>query len=72
MCYGFKVFFKNVFAKHTDALTELNVNANQGISDLENRIAGHANEAEIKVAFSKQRGRLNFHLYLLNQNLQLS
>ncbi|MEA1955989.1 MAG: NADP-dependent isocitrate dehydrogenase [Campylobacterota bacterium] len=49
--YGFKAFFKDVFAKYADTFAELNVNPNQGMSDLEKKIAGHAQEAEIKAAF---------------------
>ena len=49
--HAFKVFFKDVFAKHADTFTELNVNPNQGMSDLEAKIAGHAKEAEIKADF---------------------
>ncbi len=49
--HGFKIFFKDVFAKYADTFAELNVAANQGMSDLEKKIAGHAKEAEIKAAF---------------------
>ncbi len=49
--YGFVAFFPEVFAKYADVFAELNVNPNQGMSDLENKIAGHAKEAEIKAAF---------------------
>ena len=49
--YGFKAFFKDVFAKHADTFAELNVAPNQGMSDLEKKIAGHAKEAEIKADF---------------------
>ncbi len=49
--HAFKVFFKDVFAKHADTFAELNVNPNQGMSDLEKKIAGHAKEAEIKADF---------------------
>ncbi|MDQ7042593.1 MAG: NADP-dependent isocitrate dehydrogenase [Sulfurimonas sp.] len=49
--HGFKAFFPEVFAKYADVFAELNVNPNQGMSDLENKIAGHAKEAEIKAAF---------------------
>jgi len=49
--YGFKAFFKDVFAKHADTFASLNVNANQGMSDLEKKISGHAKEAEIKADF---------------------
>ena len=49
--YGFKAFFADVFAKHADTFASLNVNPNQGMSDLEKKIAGHAKEAEIKADF---------------------
>ncbi|CAA6817825.1 MAG: Isocitrate dehydrogenase [NADP] (EC; Monomeric isocitrate dehydrogenase [NADP] (EC [uncultured Sulfurovum sp.] len=49
--HAFKVFFKDVFAKHADTFAELNVAPNQGMSDLEKKIAGHAKEAEIKADF---------------------
>ena len=49
--YGFKAFFSDVFAKHADTFASLNVNPNQGMSDLEKKISGHAKEAEIKADF---------------------
>jgi isocitrate dehydrogenase len=49
--HGFVAFFEDVFAKHADTFKELNVNPNQGMSDLEKKIAGHAKEAEIKADF---------------------
>lgn len=49
--HAFTVFFQEVFDKYADTFAELNVNPNQGMSDLENKIAGHAQEAEIKAAF---------------------
>ncbi|MDF1875596.1 NADP-dependent isocitrate dehydrogenase [Sulfurimonas sp. SAG-AH-194-I05] len=49
--HGFTVFFKDVFAKYADVFAALNVAPNQGMSDLEKKIAGHAKEAEIKAAF---------------------
>ncbi|MGB5965437.1 MAG: NADP-dependent isocitrate dehydrogenase [Sulfurimonadaceae bacterium] len=49
--YGFVAFFSDVFAKHAATFAELNVNPNQGMSDLEKKIAGHAKEAEIKADF---------------------
>ena len=49
--YGFVAFFSDVFAKHADTFAELKVNPNQGMSDLEKKIAGHAKEAEIKADF---------------------
>jgi len=49
--HGFEIFFKDVFAKYADTFSALNIDANQGMSDLEKKIAGHAQEAEIKAAF---------------------
>ena len=49
--HAFTVFFQDVFTKYADTFAELNVNPNQGMSDLEKKIAGHALEAEIKAAF---------------------
>ncbi len=49
--HAFTVFFQDVFTKYADTFAELNVNPNQGMSDLEQKIAGHALEAEIKAAF---------------------
>ena len=49
--HAFTVFFAPVFEKYADTFAELKVNPNQGMSDLEKKIAGHAQEAEIKAAF---------------------
>ncbi|MFT7859576.1 MAG: NADP-dependent isocitrate dehydrogenase [Sulfurimonas sp.] len=49
--HGFEIFFEDVFKKYADVFKELEVNPNQGMSDLEKKIAGHAKEAEIKAAF---------------------
>lgn len=49
--HGFEIFFEDVFAKYADVFKELEVNSNQGMSDLEKKIKGHAKEAEIKAAF---------------------
>ena len=49
--HAFTVFFKDVFAKHAATFAELKVQPNQGMSDLEKKIAGHAKEAEIKADF---------------------
>ncbi|MCD6190972.1 MAG: NADP-dependent isocitrate dehydrogenase [Sulfurimonas sp.] len=49
--HAFTVFFQEVFDKYADTFAALNVNPNQGMSDLEQKIAGHAQEAEIKAAF---------------------
>jgi len=49
--HAFEVFFEDVFTKYADTFKELNVNANLGMSDLEKKIAGSPQEAEIKAAF---------------------
>ena len=49
--HAFEVFFQDVFTKYADVFSELKVNPNLGMSDLEKKIAGHAKEAEIKAAF---------------------
>lgn len=49
--HAFVAFFEDVFAKYADTFKELGVNPNQGMSDLEKKIKGHALEAEIKLAF---------------------
>jgi len=49
--HAFTVFFQEVFDKYADTFAELNIKPNQGMSDLENKIAGHPLEAEIKAAF---------------------
>jgi isocitrate dehydrogenase len=49
--HAFTVFFQEVFDKYADVFAELGIKPNQGMSDLEKKIAGHAKEAEIKAAF---------------------
>jgi len=49
--HALEVFFAPVFEKYAATFTELNVNANLGISDIEKKIAGHADEAGILAAF---------------------
>jgi isocitrate dehydrogenase len=49
--HGFEIFFEEVFTKYADTFKELGVNPNLGMSDLEKKIKGHAQEAEIKAAF---------------------
>jgi len=49
--HAFTVFFQDVFTIYADTFAELNVNPNQGMSDLEKKIAGHSLENEIKEAF---------------------
>ena len=49
--HAFQVFFKDVFVKHADTFAELQIKPNQGMSDLEKKIAGHPKEAEILADF---------------------
>ncbi|MDM5272131.1 NADP-dependent isocitrate dehydrogenase [Sulfurovum sp. zt1-1] len=49
--HAFEIFFEGVFTKYADLFKELGVNPNLGMSDLEKKIKGHAQEAEIKAAF---------------------
>jgi isocitrate dehydrogenase len=49
--HAFTVFFQEVFDKYADEFAELDIKPNQGMSDLEKKIAGHPKEAEIKAAF---------------------
>lgn len=49
--HAFEVFFQDVFTKYANTFAELKVNPNLGMSDLEKKIAGHAQEAEVKAAF---------------------
>ncbi|WP_395633526.1 NADP-dependent isocitrate dehydrogenase [Flavobacterium sp.] len=45
-----EVYFKDVFAKYADTFKALGYKANNGLGDLYAKIAGHAQEAEIKTA----------------------
>lgn len=45
-----EVFYAEVFEKYGDLFAELNVNPSNGIGDVYAKIAGHTQEAEIKVA----------------------
>jgi len=49
--HAFEVFFEEVFTTYADLFKELGVNPNLGMADLEKKIKGHAQEAEIKAAF---------------------
>jgi isocitrate dehydrogenase len=49
--HGFEIFFEEVFTKYADTFKEVGVNPNLGMSDLEKKISGHAQEVEIKAAF---------------------
>jgi len=43
-----KVYFKDVFAKHGDLFAELNVNVNNGLGDIYDKIKGHPKQAEVE------------------------
>jgi len=43
-----KVYFKDVFAKHAALFKELNVNANNGLGDVYEKIKGHPKQAEVE------------------------
>lgn len=45
-----EVYFKDIFVKYADTLHTLGYKANNGLGDLYAKIAGHAQEAEIKAA----------------------
>jgi len=45
-----EVYFKDVFEKYSDTFQNLGYKANNGLGDLYAKIAGHAQEAEIKAA----------------------
>ena len=45
-----RVYFREVFAQFADLFSELGVNANNGLGDLYNKIAGNPREAEVKAA----------------------
>ncbi len=49
--HALEVFFAPVFSEFSGTFSQLKVNANLGISDIEKKIAGHANEAAILAAF---------------------
>ena len=70
-----ETYFKDVFEKYRDAFKELDVNPNFGLATLEEKIAGHAQEAEIKADIAKtiensaklamvnsDKGITNFHV----------
>ncbi len=44
------VYFEEVFAKYAELFAELGINPNNGLGELYNKIAGHAQEAEVKAA----------------------
>lgn len=45
-----EVYFKDVFAKFADLFNQLNINPNNGLGELYAKIAGNAQEAEVKAA----------------------
>ncbi|MCP4521604.1 MAG: NADP-dependent isocitrate dehydrogenase [Cytophagales bacterium] len=45
-----EVFYKDVFEKYADLFAELGVTATNGIGDVYTKIAGHAQEVEVKAA----------------------
>ena len=45
-----EVFYKDVFEKYAELFAELGITATNGIGDVYNKIAGHAQEAEVKAA----------------------
>ncbi|MCP2038258.1 NADP-dependent isocitrate dehydrogenase [Chryseobacterium sp. HSC-36S06] len=70
-----QVFFNDVFTKYADLFNELDINPNNGLQDLFDKIAGNAKEAEIKADIEKtldngpavamvnsDKGITNFHV----------
>lgn len=70
-----EVYFKEVFTKYADLFNELDVNPNNGLQDLFDKVAGNAKEAEIKADIEKalengpavamvnsDKGITNFHV----------
>ena len=70
-----ETYFKDVFEKYADTFNELDINPNFGLATLEEKIAGHAQEAEIKADIAKtiensaklamvnsDKGVTNFHV----------
>jgi isocitrate dehydrogenase len=70
-----ETYFKNVFEKYKDTFAELDINPNYGLATLEEKIAGHSQEAEIKADIAKtiaggakiamvnsDKGITNFHV----------
>jgi len=45
-----EVYFKDVFAQFADLFNELNINPNNGLGELYSKIAGNAQEANVKAA----------------------
>ncbi len=70
-----ETYFKDVFEKYADAFKELDINPNFGLATLDEKIAGHPQEAEIKADIAKaiensaklamvnsDKGITNFHV----------
>ena len=70
-----ETYFKDVFEKYKDTFAELDINPNYGLATLNEKIAGHAREAEIKADIAKtiensaklamvnsDKGITNFHV----------
>jgi len=70
-----EVYFKDIFEKYSELFNELDINPNNGLQDLYDKIAGTAQEAEIKSALEKamqngpaiamvnsEKGISNFHV----------
>ncbi len=48
-----ETYFKDVFEKYKDTFAELDINPNYGLATLDEKIAGHPKEAEIKADIAK-------------------
>ncbi len=70
-----ETYFKDVFEKYADVFAELDINPNYGLATLEEKIAGHPREAEIKAEIAQtiensakiamvnsDKGITNFHV----------
>lgn len=70
-----ETYFKDVFEKYADTFKELDINPNFGLATLSEKIAGHAQEAEIRADIAKtiensarlamvnsDKGITNFHV----------
>ncbi len=70
-----ETYFRDVFEKHKDTFAELDINPNYGLATLNEKIAGHPQEAEIKADIAKtiensaklamvnsDKGITNFHV----------
>lgn len=70
-----ETYFKDVFEKYADTFNELDINPNYGLATLDEKIAGHPKEAEIKADIAKtiensakiamvnsDKGITNFHV----------